>query len=149
MLTRRHLLGCLAVAPFTASPAFARGPAVFSVGGRAIHGFDPVTYFQLSGPIEGQDRFRLMWRNAVWQFASQSNLATFERDPHRFAPRYGGYCAMSLTAGTVSRTQPDAWAIHDGRLYLTHSVVARDRWRQDPEAYIAKADAHWPTALCP
>lgn len=148
MITRRHLLGSLAIAPFAAAPAFADGPAVFAKQGVAIRGFDPVGYFDEAAPVEGTDAYRLMWRNAIWRFASLRNMSLFESNPHGFAPRYGGYCAMSLSQGTVSQTLPEAWAIHDGKLYLTHSVVARDRWQQDPEVFIAKADTHWPTALC-
>lgn len=148
MITRRHVIAGLAATPFIARPAFADGPKVFVENDVAIRGIDPVSYFRAEGPQDGADRYRLMWRNVIWRFASAENLGAFERDPHRFAPRYGGYCAMSLSRGLVSDTVPDAWTIHQGRLYLTHSLAARDQWRQDPEGHIAKADANWPAALC-
>lgn len=147
MMTRRHILGLLAVTPFVARPAFADNPVVFASHGVAIHGFDPVAYFNVDEPVVGVDEHRLMWRNAVWRFSSPENMSSFERDPMRFAPRYGGYCAMSLSQGAVSETQPNAWAIHADRLYLTHSVAARDRWQQNPDALITLADNHWPMAL--
>jgi hypothetical protein len=148
MITRRHLLGALAATPFLAAPAFACGPRVFSDDDLAIQGIDPVAYFRESRPVSGSASFQLMWRRAVWRFSSVQNMAAFERDPYRFAPQFGGFCAMSLTQGTISRTEPEAWAIHEGKLYLTHSVAARDRWQRDPSVNIAKADANWPTALC-
>lgn len=149
MFTRRSLIGCLAAAPFVATPAFANGAAVFAPLGYAIGGFDPVAYFKQGAPVEGHARYSLLWRHAIWQFSTSANMDEFERNPLGFAPRYGGYCAMSLTQGLLSHTRPSAWAIHQGRLYLTHSEYARDRWRQNPEAYIQQADAQWPTALCP
>ncbi len=149
MLTRRSFIGSLAAAPFAASPAFAAGAAFFAPEGYAIGGFDPVAYFKQGAPVAGQARYSLVWRNAVWQFATSANMDVFERNPYGFAPRYGGYCAMSLTQGVLSRTRPQAWAIHDGHLYLTHSEDARDRWQQNPDAFIQQANAQWPTALCP
>lgn len=148
MITRRHLLGSLAIAPLAATPAFANGPVIFADRGVAIRGYDPVAYFDEATPVQGNDLYQLMWRNAIWRFASLRNMGLFERDPHGFAPQYGGYCAMSMTQGNISETQPDAWVVHDGKLYLVHSVVARDRWQQNPDVFIAKADSHWPTALC-
>lgn len=147
MITRRHLLGSLAAVPFATGPAFADNPAVFAVQGAAIHGIDPVAYFDNLGPVAGSEKNRLMWRNAVWFFSNVQNMSLFERDPYQFAPQYGGYCALSLAQGAVSKTEPDAWAIHAGKLYLTHSVAARDRWQQTPDRLIAMADTHWPRAL--
>lgn len=143
MINRRHFLGSLAAVTFAAGPAAAKPTAVFASAGYAIHGFDPVAYFRKSAPVKGSDAHRLMWRNAIWRFENAANLAAFESTPRAFAPRYGGYCAMSLTTGALSPTKPQAWAIHDGRLYLTHSLVARDRWLDDPDRFIALADAEW------
>jgi hypothetical protein len=148
MISRRHFITAFAATPFFAAPAFACGRRVFTDAGLAIRGIDPVAYFREGGPVAGADAFQLMWHRAVWRFVSLQNMAAFERDPYRFAPQYGGFCAMSLTQGTISRTAPDAWAIHDAKLYLAHAVIARDRWQTAPDANIAKADANWPAALC-
>ena len=148
MITRRHVLAGLVTVPFVAKPAFAGCAPVFSEGGIAIRGIDPVSYFRAGRPVAGHDTYRLMWRNAIWRFADLQSMGMFERDPRRFAPRYGGYCAMSLSLGAVVQTVPDAWAIYQGRLYLTRSQTIRDQWQTDPESYIAKADAYWPKAVC-
>ena len=148
MITRRHFIGFLAATPLAASPAFVDGPHIFSAAGYAIRGTDPVAYFREGRPVSGSDTNQLLWYNANWRFASFQNMAMFERDPYGFAPQYGGYCAMTLSQGNVSETIPEAWAIHEGKLYLTHSIAARDLWQLDPVSYIAKADANWPEALC-
>lgn len=147
-MTRRHLLGCIVAMPLTTTRVFARAPAVYGVNGVAIGGTDPVGYFRNRRVVVGTTTHRLMWRNSVWQFVSAANMAAFERNPHGFAPQYGGFCALSMSQGTVSESIPDAWAIYDDKLYLTHTIAARDRWQQSPSDLIAKADAHWPAALC-
>lgn len=146
MMTRRHALASLAAMTLATKPAFAGPAAVYAQAGYAIHGFDPVAYFRKGSPTAGKDAHRLMWRKAIWRFENAANLAAFESAPRAFAPRYGGYCAMSLTTGAWSPSTPHAWAIHDGQLFLTHSVAARDRWLADPDHYIAQADAHWRAA---
>lgn len=146
MITRRHLLGTIATA-LIATPALARPARLYVKQGFAVSGFDPVAYFDQSQPVEGQDSYRLHWHNAVWQFASAQNMASFERDPHAYAPQYGGYCAMALAQGKLTPSIPEAWAIHDGKLYLTHSTQARDQWLQNPDGRIAEANVNWSSLL--
>ncbi|MDP5086178.1 MAG: YHS domain protein [Yoonia sp.] len=148
MIDRRRLLGCLVATPLAASPAFAGCPSVSSESGQAIGGFDPVGYFRDGQAVAGSDAHRLMWRNVVWRFASEQNLAVFERDPVGFSPQFGGYCAVMMSEGRVIEGSPEAWAIYDDKLYFTRSLAARDLWLQDPAPLIVKADSHWPAALC-
>ena len=142
MITRRLLLGTLAAATI-AAPALARPARVFVKDGYAVCGHDPVAYFQEGQAVLGTAAYRLRWVNAVWQFSSAENLAAFERNPNAFAPQYGGFCAMALSTGTLLDTDPAAWAIHDGKLYLTHTLSARENWLSDPDLRIAQANAHW------
>lgn len=147
MMNRRNFIGFLALTSLAATQALAGRSSVFHQAGTAIHGIDPVGYFTDGRPIEGVDAHRLTWRNVTWRFASALNMAMFERDPHGFSPQYGGYCAMSMSLGQISDSTPNAWAIHQNKLYLTYSIKVRDMWQRDPINYIAKADGHWPTVL--
>ncbi|NDV01938.1 YHS domain-containing (seleno)protein [Pseudoroseicyclus tamaricis] len=150
MPTRRHLLHSLALSPLAlaaARPALAGTAEIYAPGGIAIGGTDPVSYFTDGGPRSGSPRAALMWRGAVWHFASDASRAAFEMNPARYAPRYGGYCAFALAKGALAPTVPDAFTIHEGRLYLNYSLDIRARWRTDAEGNIAAANQHWPTIL--
>jgi hypothetical protein len=144
MINRRYFIGSLAAATFVAGPVAARPSDIFAKSGYAIRGIDPVAYFRKAMPVDGVNAYRLRWHSAIWRFENAANMYAFEGNPHAFAPRYGGYCAMSLTAGLLSESTPEAWAIHDRKLYLIHSVAERDLWLRDPDHYIAQANAHWP-----
>ena len=148
MLTRRNFIGAAAAMPFASAPSFAGAPCVFEQEGVAINGIDPVSYFADARPIAGLDRYRLRWRTAIWQFASLSTMDAFERNPHRYAPRYGGFCAVTMAQGGVSETVPEAWAIHEGQLYLAVTPSAMEAWRHDPGTYIASADSYWSISMC-
>jgi hypothetical protein len=145
MIVRRRFLLLSAALPagLAAAPSLARESEIFTVGGRAIHGVDPVAYFDRAGPVAGGG-FVFRWRGADWAFGSAENRAAFEADPLRWAPAFGGHCAWAASRGYVAPTVPEAWTVHDGRLYLNASLRVRDRWLRDIDANIARGEAHWP-----
>ena len=145
-LTRRTLLAGLAAAPLLAlaTPAFALDPW-FNRNGAAIRGFDPVAYFTEAKPVRGRSEFFLEWRGATWEFASAANRDAFAAEPERYAPQYGGYCAWAVSQGYTASTDPAAWRIVDGKLYLNYSRGVQKRWAQDVPGNIAKADQNWPS----
>ena len=147
MFTRRAFIGSLLATPLLAPPVLADAPVIFAEHGLAIRGSDPVAYFRKGRVVAGHAALTVMWRGALWCFESPSNREAFERDPHAFAPQYGGYCALALSGGGLISSDPAAWTIHDGRLYLKHSAAARDIWQSDPDTHIRHADANWSSLL--
>ncbi|MDA3950704.1 MAG: YHS domain-containing (seleno)protein [Spirochaeta sp.] len=123
------------------------GEAVYVDGEtRAVEGHDTVVYFSLdpeAGAVAGDERFALRWKGATWVFTSDVHRATFETDPDRYAPAFGGYCSMAMAQGKRVAADPDVWTIHDGRLYLFARNAGRRDWREDPQRYIADAEANW------
>lgn len=150
MLTRRTFLASAATMPFAtlaATRAFAAQPPVFATGGVAINGFDPVAYFTDSKPVLGLAAHTVDWDGAMLQFASDQNKAMFESDPVKFAPKYGGYCAYAVSKGYTAETVPEAWHIHEDRLYLNFSKSVQALWTVRKRHHIRSADANWPSVL--
>lgn len=150
MLTRRLLLTACAAAPFAGlltRPAMAAEPEVFSDGGIAIRGADPVGFFTQGAHVQGNGEHALMWRGTTWHFTSAANMETFMGDPVAYAPQYGGYCAFALSKGSLASSVPEAWTVHEGKLFLNYSVNVRQVWSQDVSGNIALADGYWPTIL--
>ncbi|WP_255611718.1 YHS domain-containing (seleno)protein [Ruegeria sp. SCSIO 43209] len=115
--------------------------------GMAVSGYDAVSYFKAGAPELGQPDIALMWKGAIWRFASEENRDRFERNPRAYAPQFGGYCAYAMAKGLLSSTDPMAWQIVDGRLYLTHSEAIERIWERDVTNYIREAEGHWPAVL--
>ena len=147
MLTRRTVLGGLAITPFLPTAALAAKPEVFAVDGLAIRGVDPVAYFKKSVPVRGSANHVATWKGATWQFENAENLAMFQADPEAFAPKYGGYCAYAVSKGGTATTDPEAWTIYEDRLYLNFNLTVRGIWSEDIPGNVAKADANWPGVL--
>lgn len=148
-LKRRQFIACLAVLPVAmfATPGQAHMPMFFAPGGLAINGFDPVAYFTDAKPVPGRPDQAVMWKGAIWRFASQFSRELFESNPRAFAPQYGGYCAYALSIGETSITDPMAWAIHANQLFLTHDLPTRRFWLRDITGNITRANRHWPGVL--
>ena len=130
-----------------ASTALAIEPVFSTYLGGAIRGYDPVAYFTEGRPVRGKSAHRLEWMGATWYFASAKNRESFEAKPEKYAPRYGGYCAWAVSQGYTASTDPDAWSIVEGALYLNYSLGVKKQWEQDIPGNIAKADVNWPKIL--
>lgn len=148
MLDRRRFI-MLAGAALAAPAARADAPRpVNTLGSRdrlAIAGYDPVAYFRDGGPRLGKPEFATSHGGASWRFASAEHKALFEADPQRYLPAYGGFCAYGASRGYLVKTEPEAWSIVEGRLYLNYDLGVRKTWLAKPRTYIARADANWPS----
>jgi YHS domain-containing protein len=131
----------------TLSPAFAIEPVNKTSDGVAIKGYDPVSYFTDRKPVIGSRDFEYVWMGVKWRFSTPEHRDLFIKNPEKYAPKYGGYCAYAVSQGTTADIDPDAWNIVDGRLYLNLSKRIKDKWSQDIPGYIKKADEKWPKIL--
>lgn len=150
MLTRRTFLASAAAVPavtLLAARASAAEPPVYATDGVAINGYDPVGYFTEGKAIKGSSEHVSDWDGAVVQFASAENKAMFDADPVKYAPKYGGYCAYAVSKGYTASTDPEAWSIHEDRLYLNYSKSVRALWAVRKSHHIEQADANWPGVL--
>lgn len=116
---------------------------IFSTEDGAIQGYDPVAYFTDSKPVKGNPENVLEWEGANWYFSSQDNLDKFQDDPERYAPQYGGFCAYGVANGYKVKTEPEAWAIVEGKLYLNYDLKVQKQWNADREGLIRKANENW------
>jgi len=151
MFSRRAILmGSATLVGFSLLPsaALAQIEDVFATSdGVAINGYDSVAYFLEEKPVLGSDEFTTEYKHVIWKFASSQNRDMFVGDPQKYAPQYGGYCAYAVALGATASTDPAAWTIYNGKLYLNFSLGVRSRWRRDPDKYIEMADKNWPGVL--
>ncbi len=109
----------------------------------AIKGYDSVAYFTKGEPIKGKPEFAFSWHDAQWHFASAVHRDQFAADPQRYAPQFGGFCSMALTTGDIVVVDPEAWAIVDGKLYLSFSKRGIEKFRDNTAENIKKAEQAW------
>lgn len=140
------LRSLLLLALFLVHPHPARADSeTYATADGAIRGYDVVAYHTLGRPQRGDPSITHEWNGATWRFASVANRDAFAADPERYAPRFGGYCAYGTAQGYKVSTDPAAFAIVDGALYLNYDTRVQKAWDADRPGYIAAARANWRT----
>jgi len=136
-------------AALAAIPAAAaeKDPVFTSRGNLAIRGYDPVAYFTEGKAVKGDKDLTLGWQGADWRFASAANRDLFSEEPEKYAPQYGGYCAWAVSRSYTAPTDPDAFTLVDGKLYLNYNKRVMRQWLEDRDANIELADQNWPAVL--
>jgi len=132
----------------TATTAFALDP-IFTpwTNNLAIRGYDTVAYFDQNQAVQGHKDFSMEWMGATWRFSTAENLARFKSNPEQFAPQYGGYCAWAVANNKTASTDPEQFAVIDGKLYLNYNKKIQQQWLADTTGFIESADKHWPALL--
>src|SRR6266436_8856729 len=139
---RRISIGLLAIAAFAAN--LLAGELVnVDQNGVALQGYDPVTYFTDGRPAKGSQEFAASYNGAIYYFASAEHKAQFEKEPGKYAPSFGGFCAFAVSRGTTAPTSVDAFQIINGHLVLQNNKDVLKRWQEDPKGNFEKAEANW------
>lgn len=131
-----------------AAPAVAKSDEIYTSvrNNLAMSGYDTVSFHQ-GAPLKGDDQFSTRWQGAKWQFSTRANLDTFMQGPQKYAPAYGGYCAWALAMDKLAKGSPQQWTIKDGVLYLNYNAKIKQRWLNDVDGFIVKANKIWPDIL--
>src|SRR5215469_17151102 len=106
-----------------ASPAEAKGITTAKVNvddqGLILNGYDAVAYFKQGKPVKGNSAIESTYQGAIYLFASSADKADFDKDPAKYAPRYGGFCSYAVAHGVLADADvATAFVIHKGKLYL-------------------------------
>ncbi len=109
----------------------------------AIKGYDPVAYFTQSKPVQGSSKFSATHKNAIYHFSNAQNRDLFKANREKYAPQYGGYCAMGVAMNLKFDTDPQAWRIVDDKLYLNLSKTVQKKWLSDVPGHIDTAENNW------
>ncbi|MFN9968152.1 MAG: YHS domain-containing (seleno)protein [Lysobacteraceae bacterium] len=133
---------------FAATQAFAydeNSPAAINVdAGVILHGYDAVAYQTENRPVKGNSAFSATHEGATYHFASAANRDTFLTDPARYAPAYGGFCAMGAALEKKLDIDPTQFKVVDGRLSLNGTADVFTAWEKDIPTNIKNADQNWP-----
>ena len=119
------------------------GGDFFEVDGVALRGFDVVSYHD-GTPKKGDAAHASVYKGSKFLFASDQSRRAFEAAPEKYAPQFGGFCALGTANGYKVSTQPDAYRVVDGRLYFNYDRKVLEIWSKDTTGYIRRAEANWP-----
>lgn len=112
--------------------------------GVAIQGYDPVAFFTNNRPVKGTAQFQSEYRGAKYYFASPEHKAAFDKEPAKYEPQFGGYCAYGASQGHKAPVKIEAWQIVNGRLLMQYDLGVKDDFNKDQQNNLSKADRNWP-----
>lgn len=114
----------------------------------ALQGYSPVSYADLGLAQKGVKEFKSEYQKITYYFTSAEQKNAFEKDPEKYMPQYGGFCAFGIYAGAKFRVDPNKFIRQDGKyfLYLNNlELDAQELWlNEDNHKKLVKtANKNW------
>lgn len=141
------VLRASAVLIVSASTAVAQNgarPVNVDAQGVILHGYDAVSYHVDAKAEKGSAQFSAVHDGATYYFANAAHRDAFVASPARFAPAFGGYCAMGVAVGKKLDVDPTAFQVRNGTLYVNVNAKVREMWLKDVGSNADKAQKNWP-----
>lgn len=107
-------------------------------------GHDPVAYFTQGKPARGKPELKVSLPDRTYYFASPEHRALFVADPAKYEPQYGGFCSSGAAFAIKLGSDPTAWEVYKGRLFIFGDVLGKTAWQVDPQWNVDHADRLWP-----
>jgi hypothetical protein len=108
-----------------------------------LRGHDPVIYFTAGKPMLGDPGFKTDFDGVTYRFVNEENRFTFMKNPLKYVPMFGGYCANNMVYAIPRGGEPETWKIIDGRLYIFSGEATRRYFVMDEEANLRLAQRYW------
>ena len=151
-LSRRVALATLALGLGMASlatPVLAQsrtgGSPNSMYAGIGLKGYDPVAYFTGGKAQKGLETITTTNAGLTWRFATVEHRKAFEKEPAKYLPQYGGFCAWGVANNKLFEIDPvNGWTITDGKLFVVFNSDILKLFKADQTALVAKAEQNWP-----
>lgn len=139
----------LLLALLAAIPVFAQTKTLLNLdkNGIAIQGYDPVAFFTQNRPVKGDPQFESKYNGARYLFASAEDKSTFDANPAKYEPQFGGFCAYGASEGHTAPVKIEAFQIVNGRLIMQYDLGVKKEFNKDQQGNLQKADRNWPAIV--
>jgi len=137
--------GCAAVVAQNPSSALKPVNAVADGGDPRVmlKGHDVVAYFTQGRHLPGVPQYKSEHEGVTFRFASAEHKALFDKEPAKYLPQFGGYCANGIVYGIPWGGDADSWRIVDGKLYIFGGAGSRDAFLIDVPGNLKLAHQYW------
>jgi YHS domain-containing protein len=108
-----------------------------------LAGHDVVSYFTQGRHAKGTPQHQSVYEGVTFHFASAEHKALFDKEPVRYIPQYGGYCANGIVYAIPWGGDADTWRIENGKLYIFGGAGSKAAFELDVPGNIKLADKYW------
>jgi len=114
----------------------------------ALQGYSPVSYLDLGIAQKGLKEFKSEYDKVAYYFTSADQKTSFDKNPKKYLPQYGGFCAFGTYAGAKFRPDPNKFIVKDGKYFLflyNLELDAQQLWlaEKDHSKLVHKANENW------
>ena len=115
--------------------------------GLAVQGYDVVAYFSEAKAVKGIPAYTVFHQGVKYRFSSVANKDEFKKNPAKYEPQYGGWCAFAMgDVGKKVEIDPETFKIVNGKLYLFYNKGFNNTlksWNKNEASLKSKADVNW------
>lgn len=108
-----------------------------------LFGHDVVNYFTDNAHKPGSPAIKSVYKGVTFRFATPEHKALFDKEPERYIPQFGGFCANGTAYGIPWGGDADTWRIFDGKLYIFGGKPSLDAFLLDVPKNLALANKYW------
>ena len=139
------LVGCAAITAQNPSGNLRPVNAVADGADSAVmlKGADLVAYFTQNKYVQGKPEIKSVYQGVTFRFSSAEHKALFDKEPMKYQPQYGGYCADGINYGIPWGGDADTWRMVGGKLYIFGGAGSRDAFLLDEPRNIQLAEKYW------
>ncbi len=121
--------------------------------GVVLGGYDVVAYHTQDEAVQGSADFAAEYAGGRFYFSTAKNRDAFRKDPAKYAPQFGGFCAFGIAKNHAKvPTDPKTFKIYNGELllffndmYQGQHVNTKILWNQDEKELHHQSHSIWPT----
>ncbi|MCA0959798.1 YHS domain-containing (seleno)protein [Allomuricauda sp. XS_ASV26] len=143
-------LTILLIAVVTINTTFAQDKKANNIDNSniALQGYSPVSYLELGIAQRGLKEYKSEHNKIVYYFTDMEQKKKFDKNPNKYLPQYGGYCAFGVYAGAKFRPDPNKFIVKDGKYFLflyNIELDAQQLWlaENNHNGLVKKANTNW------
>jgi len=114
--------------------------------GYGIEYYDPISFYD-GEPRIGLESIPFTYNGITYTFSNAENKSRFIERFKEIEPRFGGWCAYSMTEGRKINFDPESYAIHNDSLYLFKDNESKEKFISNFDEMNIKAWKEWARIL--
>ena len=111
--------------------------------GVILKGYDVVSYFTQDKAIKGSSNYQTTYEGAIYYSSSAADLTAFNKNPSKYVPQYGVFCANGVKNKRLVDSDPTVFFIAKGKLYVCSSPSTQKEFRVRSLESIIQSDRNW------
>ena len=108
-----------------------------------LKGADVVAYWTMSKYVQGKPEIKSDYEGVTFRFSSAEHKALFDKEPKKYLPEFGGYCADGLVYAIPWGGDADTWSMVNGKLYIFGGQSSKDAFELNVPRNLELSTKYW------